>query len=594
MRIGAAFPDHIKTEKLNRRRKNDDSIALRPQILITLLALFSLLIILKLVNIQLIHGSYYRQLSDSNRTKTNVLYPQRGIIFDRNGVPLVINLPDFEKINTDEGSDNRSESGLKLLADKQKLLRQTPKRYYPLKDITAHVIGYVGKISPEELPLIEGAKLKTQDYIGKSGIEKFYDKPLRGTYGKELVEVDALGNSIRTLGTSDPIAGSDMYLTLDSNLQKTADEALPVNKKGAVIVSTPDGEILAMVSKPAFDPNLFTMGEDYIATESAYKTVNRVLEDDQNQPLMNRAINGEYPPGSTFKLITAAAGLERKVITSRYVVEDTGIIKIGEFSFGNWYFLDYGKTDGMVDVVKGISRSNDIFFYKLAEKISVDTLSAVSHQFGLGNKLGIDLPGERKGLVPTKKWKKEVIGESWYLGDTYHYGIGQGYLLTTPLQVNNWTASIANGGTVFQPHLFKKSNINPPAGGQKSKILSDRTVELIRQGMINSCRPGGVAWPLFQFKIQNSKFKIDGKNFLAATTGTDSAALKEYREVSIACKTGTAQHGGDEAQPHAWITLFAPAYNPQIVVTVLVESAGQGSDIAAPVAKKILEFWFGS
>ncbi|PIR79734.1 MAG: hypothetical protein COU25_03795, partial [Candidatus Levybacteria bacterium CG10_big_fil_rev_8_21_14_0_10_35_13] len=230
----------------------------------------------------------------------------------------------------------------------------------------------------------------------------------------------------------------------------------------------------------------------------------------------------------------------------------------------------------------------DIFFYKLAEKIGVDTISETAKKFGVGSLLGIDLQGEAFGTLPTRQWKQEEVGEQWYLGDTYHYGIGQGYLLTTPLQVNAWTQAIANGGILYVPHLLKN---------QKSKIknqnlLDNYSSDLIRQGMIESCAPGGVAFPLYEFKIQNSKFKIDGRNFLEVPQATSSAGYKDYRQVVIACKTGTSEHGGPKTLPHAWITLFAPAFNPQIVVTVLAEESGEGSGVAAPIAKKILEGYF--
>jgi penicillin-binding protein 2 len=256
--------------------------------------------------------------------------------------------------------------------------------------------------------------------------------------------------------------------------------------------------------------------------------------------------------------------LENKVIDKDFKIEDTGILRIGDFSFSNWYFTQYGRTDADVNVIKAIQRSNDIFFYKLAEMVGVDKLSSFAEKFGLGKKSGIDLAGELSGTVPTKEWKKDTIGENWYLGDTYHYGIGQGFLLTTPLQVNVWTQAIVNGGTIYQPHLLKNSKFKI----QNSKFLSDETVSLIKEGMVEACSAGGVAWPLFDFKTKNGK-------------------------VSIACKTGTAQHGGEEAMPHAWITLFAPAENPEIIVTVLSEESGEGSNIAAPIAKKILEEWFG-
>jgi penicillin-binding protein 2 len=307
------------------------------------------------------------------------------------------------------------------------------------------------------------------------------------------------------------------------------------------------------------------MGEGYpVGVDSAYKSISQILLDQENQPLLNRAISGTYPPGSTFKLVTAAAGLEDKIIHKNFVIEDTGIFSVGSFSFSNWYSTQYGKTDGEVNVVKAIQRSNDIFFYKLAELVGVDKLSSFAEKFGLGKKLGIDLGGEQSGTVPTQEWKKKVIGENWYLGDTYHYGIGQGFLLTTPLQVNAWTQAIANGGILYKPHLL----LNTKYSILNTKFLSTETISLIKEGMIGACSTGGIAWPLFDFKVKG-------------------------KPISIACKTGTAQHGGEETMPHAWITLFAPSDNPQIIVTVLSESSGEGSNVAAPIAKKILEEWFG-
>jgi len=201
--------------------------------------------------------------------------------------------------------------------------------------------------------------------------------------------------------------------------------------------------------------------------------------------------------------------------------------------------------------------------------IGVDKLSQFAEKFGLGKKLSIDLAGEQAGIVPTDEWKRKAIGEQWYLGDTYHYGIGQGYLLTTPLQVNVLTQIIANNGVFYKPHLLKNEKLKI----KNENFLSQNTSDLIREGMIEACSPGGVAWPLFEFKVQSSKFKVD-------------------RKISIACKTGTAQHGGEETLPHAWITLFVPAEKPEIIVTVLSEASGEGSNIAAPIAKKILEEWF--
>ena len=458
-------------------------------------------------------------------------------------------------------------------------------RFYPKKDTLSHVLGYTGQIAKEELNLGEFANYNSGDLIGKSGIEKEYEKNLRGIDGKELIEVDALGKKVRTLGLTDPMPGQNITLTIDAKLQQAVFDALKDVKKGAVIVSSLKGEILSLVSKPSFDSNLFTMGENYEATDSAYKNISSLLLDSENQPFLNRAISGVYPPGSTFKLITAAAALENKIVDENFTVEDDGVINVGAFSFSNWFFTQYGKTEGAVNVVKAIKRSNDIFFYKLAEKVGVDKLAETARKFGLGQKTGIDLDGEVSGLVPDPEWKKKAIGESWYLGDVYHYGIGQGYLLTTPLQVNMFTQAVANKGTLYEPHLLKNSKFEI----RNSKLLSEKTFSLIREGMIESCSTGGVAWPLFELKTQNSKLKIDGKNFFEVSGSSGSA---DMRQVSVACKTGTAQHGGETTLPHAWITLFAPAYDPQIIITVLVESSGEGSNVAAPVAKDILKYWF--
>lgn len=589
MKIGAAFGDHIKTEKRIKKHYDfNSSRKMRPQILLVILFIFSGIIILRLMNIQIVFGSYYRTLSDSNRTKTITLYPERGVIFDRNGIPLVFNNPNFEKKEGNDTEQISREQAIDLFANKEGSLNIKSQRYYPERDSMSHILGYVGQISKEALSMSEYGDYTAEEIIGKSGIEQYYDKQLRGIKGKELIEVDAMGEKVRTLGSTDPIPGKNLTLAIDRRLQQVAYDALPKDKKGVVIVSKLNGEILSMVSKPSFDANLFTMDNFNISSSSTYKTISDILNDNENQPLMNRAISGTYPPGSTFKLITAAAGLEQKIIDANYKVEDTGVLRVGEFSFGNWYYLEQGKKDGLVDVIKGIGRSNDIFFYKLAEKITVDKLSNSASKFGVGKQLGIDLPGEAKGVLPTKKWKKDEIGEPWYLGDTFHYGIGQGFLLSTPLQVNAWTQVVANGGILYKPHLLK----NAESTILTEKFLSDETINLIRRGMIMSCTPDGVAWPLYDFKVKNSKLKIDDKNYLEAKVSSNSAALKDYAKVNIACKTGTAQHGGEETLPHAWITLYAPAYDPQIVVTVLVESAGQGSNVAAPVAKKVLEDWF--
>ena len=557
--------------------------------MILLILVSVLLLLIKLFGLQILQGNYYQNLSNNNRIRTEIIHAPRGTIFDRNGVSLVYNVPGYRETVAGKTKLLTQDQAVPLIAAGKKDLEIDSLRNYPYKDMTTQVLGYLGQISPDQLNDPDFAGYSSGDLVGQMGIEEQYERDLRGTDGKELIEVDSLGNPVRKLGQTDPIPGKNIDLTIDINLQKAVFNAMAGVKKGAAIVSTPQGEILALVSKPSFDPNLFTMGQGYVAsTQSGYTKISDILLDGQNQPLLDRAISGTYPPGSTFKIVNASAGLADKIIDANFTVDDTGILKIGSFTFANWYYTDYGRTDGVINVVKALQRSNDIFFYQLANKIGVDKLSAMANLFGGGRLLGIDLPGEAKGLVPTPAWKEKVIGEPWYTGDTYHYGIGQGYLLATPLQVNAWAQIIANQGTLYGPHLFK----DEPDYKLNSNFLDSNTVDLVRQGMIKVCQPGGVAYPLFNYSVKNPNIPIDGKNFLAVPQATVSGADKDLRQVVIACKTGTAENGDATTAPHAWITLFAPAYNPQIVVTVLSENSGEGSDVSAPIAKKILDAYF--
>lgn len=588
MRLGASFSDSIHTEKVSRRSYNfhdSNNFSMRGFLLPLLIGFFSLILLGRLFMIQIVAGQYYRGLSDTNRIRTAIVHAPRGIIFDRNGKPLVYNTPGYREVINGKTDLLSSTEGINKIAQGDKHLEIDSLRNYPLGAAEAHIVGYIGQISPDELKSPLFSDYQADDLVGKMGVEQSFESQLKGVDGKTLVEVDATGKPIRTLGQTDPIAGQNITLTIDSTLQKEVYDAMKDVKKGAAIVSTPQGQILALVSKPSFDPNLFTMGKDYKVTDgSGYEKVSQVLLDGDGQPLLNRAISGTYPPGSTFKLVTAAAGLETKTIDASYTVDDEGILKIGNFSFANWYFTDNGKVEGVVDVVKAIKRSNDIFFYKLGSLLGVDKLSAEAEKFGLGNKLGISLAGEATGLVPTKAWKEKVVGEQWYTGDDYHYGIGQGYLLTTPLQVNAWTQVMANGGTLYQPTLLKGE-------GERVKgkdLLSEKDRDLIREGMIEACDTGGVAWPFFNFSVQNTHLKIDGQDYYTPSATTSASSVG----VRVACKTGTAQHGDDKTLPHAWITAFAPAYHPEIVVTVLSESSGEGSNIAGPIAKEILTKYF--
>ncbi len=589
MKVGPVFSEYIHTEKISRfgKRRYDfdsDGPHVRPSFFLIVLVVGLGILVARLFWMQIIQGSHYKNLSDSNRIRSVVIHAPRGIIFDRNGKSLVYNVPGFREIVDGKTKLIDQQEAIDLLAKGDTQLEVDNLRNYPYKDAFAHIVGYIGQISQDDLKRL--TEYKSGDVIGQMGIEQSYESVLKGLDGQALYEVDATGKPLRRLGQTDPIPGQNITLTLDADLQTKVYDAMKDVKKGAAIVSTPDGQILALVNKPSFDPNLFTMGQHYKANASdMYQKVEDVLLDGTNQPLLNRAIAGLYPPGSTFKLVVAAAALQDKTIDAKFTIEDTGILHVGNFSFANWYYTSNGGTEGNVDVVKAIKRSNDIFFYKVGQMVGVDQLSQFAEKFGLGHLLGIDVRGEATGLVPTKEWKQKVIGDKWYLGDDYHLGIGQGYLLTTPLQVNAWTQAIANAGKLYMPHLLQ--NISPHV--TQNNLLTSDNFTLIREGMIEACSPTGVAWPLFEFKVKNQNVKIDGKNFLDVPNATDSA----MRQIAIACKTGTAQHGDDKTQPHSWITLFAPAYNPQIVVTVLAEDSGEGSNVAGPIAKSILTSYFG-
>lgn len=598
MKHGFAFGEHIRTEKVKKRRYEEKpaQFILRGFLLPIVLVISIGILLFRLFSLQIVQGEKYRKLADSNRIRTQIVHAPRGVIFDRNGIPLVLNMPGFRRVASASAEKKNAEvavtteviakaDALALIAKGAETIEVDSLREYPYKEALGHVVGYIGQISEDEMNATEFSDYQPQDWIGKSGIERRYEYLLRGIDGKQLLEVDVYGKKVRALGQTDPISGHDVTLTIDAKLQEAIYQATKEMKKGVVIVSTPTGEILAMVSRPAFDPNLFTLDKTYKpASTSGYTSLQEILTDGENQPLLDRAIGGIYPPGSTFKLLTAVSGLENNIIDEKYSVADTGVLKVGEFSYANWFYTDHGKTEqGKVDVIKAISRSNDIYFYKLAEKIGVDTLSETAAKFGVGSKLGIDLGGEVSGLLPTKEWKEEEIGEKWYLGDSFHFGIGQGYLLTTPLQVNQWTQTIAAGGMFYQPRLLK----NKEAKLIEKGLVSDKTLDLVRKGMIASCSPGGVAFPLYNYKIKNKSLKVDGKNYVKVTSSS-----ADIRQIPVACKTGTAQHGGEKTLPHAWITLFAPAYKPEIVVTVLHESAGEGSKEAAPIAKKVLDAYF--
>lgn len=592
--IGHAFSEHIYEERIKHKR----GYSLSPSseyfkfIPVIILVCVFLLLSMRLFTLQVVRASYYSRLSDENRIRTQVLPAPRGIIFDRNGNALVRNIPAFSILKDGKKVEwIEKDDALKRIAKGENVI-STVKREYLYNDIFAHVVGYVGQITAEELLLPPFADYGISDFTGRMGLEQQYEPILHGENGRQLYEVNAKGDRIRLLGEDEPKEGGVIHTTLDATLQQAAATAMKDIERGAVVVSDPrDGSILAIYSKPSFDPNLFTRESSYIPTGN-YKKKEDVLLDGDNFPLLNRAIAGVYPPGSTFKIITSIAALESKSVNEDTEFEDTGILSIGGSNFGTWNYLEYGKKEGFMDIRRAIARSNDIFFYEAGMKTGVDTLDKWAGELGLGQKSGIDLPGESKGIVPSKDWKMKQLNEPWYLGDLINMSIGQGFLEVTPIQVNRYTQVIANGGDLYQPHLILGSEKLV-----KKDFISKTHIGIVRDGMKAACETGGTGYPMFGFKVsakgwsasggKNPKLKIDGLDYVKdASSGADMV------HVTSGCKTGTSEAHGYEAKSHAWFTIFAPFYNPEIAITVLAENAGQGSDVAAPVARDILKIYF--
>lgn len=551
-----------------------------------LVVFFALVLFARLVDLQIIQGSYFRLLADGNRIRHIPIKAARGEILDRNGQVLARNIPVYRLATFNNGGvvekteEISREEALKIQASGEEganrlIIDNT--REYPLKEIAAHVVGYVNETTSEEIgkgadcslaagswQLNAGNKYQLSDLIGRMGVEQYYDCVLRGVNGEDLIEVDARGRLVRRLGRKEPIPGKTIKLTLDSSLQKEAYYALknaPGEKgevrspeyivRGAIIVENPqNGEVLSLVSLPSFDPN--TLHDNYT-------NVSR----DKNLPFFNRAIGGEYHPGSTFKIVTSLAALQEGVIDENYKYIDVGFVEAGGTRFRNWLYTRNGGAEGEINIVRAITRSTDTFFYIIGELVGIDNIVKWAHLMGIGEKLGIDLPGEGNGLMPTPDWKIKTVGERWYLGNTYNTSIGQGDVTTTPLQILSMTSIIANSGNQCTPHVLADRYSSCHSLG-----LADKTLQLVQQGMIGACSPGGTAGQFFNFEPQ------------------------------VACKTGTAEVGNDKT--HAWFTAFSSPAEASaegdsthpLVVTAIIEEGGEGSTVAAPVVKRVMRKYF--
>lgn len=572
-----------------------------------------ILLILRLVYLQIVKGEEYRRYSKNNCIRLKTIKAPRGLIYDRNGVLIVDNRPSFNlKIVLEDARPlKKTISELALLIDvpyqelwekiskfekrsyyKPFLLKKNisrkqlavveahnfdlpgiiiavePRRNYIYKKSCAHLLGYIGEINKKELQSGKYSGVASGDSIGRYGLEKSFEDLLRGSRGGKQVEVDANGRVMRVLKEVDPVPGKNLYLTVDFKLQHIAESMLH-DKAGTIIALDPsNGEVLAMASAPSFDQN------DFIGGVSIEKW--KELISDSKKPMINKAFQGEYPPGSIYKIVSAIAGLEEKIID-----RNTKFICPGFRKYGNRVYRCWRKTGhGEVNVTDAIEQSCDVFFYHVGEKIGVDTLAKYAHGCGLGQKTGINLGNELDGLIPTSAWKLKRFKEPWQGGENLSIAIGQGYDLVTPLQMAVLIAAVGNGGVLYKPQILKFvknsdgeliKEIMPEIRG--SLPASEGTIKIVQKGLLNV--------------VQGEK-------------GT--ARALRIKGVKIAGKTGTAQvfsvkegEGLSTAElkynlrDHAWFVCYAPAVNPVIAVSVLIEHGKHGSSGAGPVAKAVVK-----
>ena len=560
-----------------------------------LILLGFLIILLRLWQLQLLQGDELRKTSESNRLRIIKVSAPRGIIFDRNGIPLVKNTPYFCASVIPEEFDSTGIASLAMVLQmpegelRDKLTRKVQSPFTPVRlkeglshdevsyiaarrsdfpglfieievsreylygGIGAHVIGYLGKLTPVQSKDPEFKDVPPDAFIGQWGIEKLYDKSLRGTAGQRIIEVDAIGREIRLLKETPPVKGADLSLSIDIALQKAAEDAFEEKTGALVALKSDTGEILGIVSSPSFDPNRFAKG---ISSDDWNAIIN-----DKKVPMLNRAIQSQYPPGSTFKIVTAIAALESGTSDLSTKTDCRGGLNYGKWHFGCWQ----KRGHGTVSLHRALVESCDVYFYEAGKRAGFDTVHDYALMLGLGAETGISIGRERKGLIPDSKWKREARKSDWYLGETFINSIGQGYVAATPIQMAVMMNTVSNGGYVYRPSILK---VAKPVLIRKAAVKPE-TLETIKealQGVVNE--PGGTGD--------------------AARSGT----------IVIGGKTGTAQVVGlrkdsknltENLRDHAWFVAFAPVDKPEIALSVLVEHGGHGGSAAAPIAKKAIE-----
>jgi len=582
------------------------------RVVYAVLVAFAILFV-RLFYLQILVGEEMRHLSESNSIRLQSIDPYRGLIYDRNGYLLVDNRPSFnisivpkdarplertvktfaESVGVPaselmakivRGSSGRPYRPVVMLRDIDRdLLASVEVRKYDLPGIrvdvkpqrhylqagggSAHLIGYLGEVSMKDLQ--SGKGYRGGDMIGRFGVEKAYEAYLRGERGGRQVEVDVTGRVMRVLNTVPARPGDSIYLTIDHVLQQRA-EALLDGRAGALVAVVPDtGEILALVSSPSFDQNIFVNG---MSRRQWQALISNPL-----RPLENKAIQGEYPPGSTYKIVTAIAALEEGIVDENTTFHCPGHFRFGDRVFRCWNRAGHGK----VSLVDAIAESCDVYFYNVAQKLGVDRLAWYARACGLGDPTGIDLDHEESGLVPSKAWKRRRYGTSWQAGETLSVAIGQGYNLATPLQMAMLVSAVANGGTRFRPLILKevvaggtvKMTAVPEPVGQLP--ASPHTLELVKQGLFKAVNHRrGTAW-----RIRSAEIGIAGK------TGTAQIVSR---------KKGEAGDDKDRAYhltPHAWFVGYGPADSPKIAIAVIVEHGEHGSSTAAPIVGELIELY---
>lgn len=434
------------------------------------------------------------------------------------------------------------------------VLEVKPRRDYLYNDFAAHSLGYVGEIDKEELQQFGNPKFQGGDIIGKAGLEKYYDDILRGEKGGKEVEVDASGQEVATLLYQKPVPGEDLVLTIDKDLQLYGENLLFGNK-GSIIMSDPNtGEILALVNRPSFNPNIFANG----ISSSDWQR----LSTDADYPLTNRSVQGVYSPGSIFKVVTAIAALEEGVTDRKRKVYCSGSFELADQVFTCWKETGHGS----LNIVDAIAYSCNIYFYTMGKDLGIERFNKYMQKFGLGEKTGIDLPAEAVGTIPSAQWKEREFKEIWFPGDTINLSIGQGYLLSTPLQVHNIITAITGEGEIYKLHLVKK------VISADGKTVKEIKPEIYRK-----------------LNFSPDTFKIV-KEGLRQTILKGTGWRADIKGLAVAGKTGTAQN--PQGETHAWFIGFAPYENPEVCITVFLENGGEGGEAAAPIARAMLEKYF--